>query len=326
MPVTKKTKKETSASKTLYTIKLEEEQRRCLKEYCNHHLWEPFTVDYAAFAFKHKPTKVNVVAYKSGKVVISGKGTEDFVINVLEAEITQDPRWGYESVLHPEWFEDHAGMDEAGKGDFFGPLVCATVIADGSVVQGWMDQGIKDSKKTTDARIFELEKIIRKTKGVVIQTAYCSLPKYNTLMGKPNANLNELLAWLHAKALENALKEKAVAWGMLDQFSKKNLVAKHLKKQDFDLRMQTKAEEDPVVAAASIIARATFVRQIEMLSDRYGEPLLKGASAQVKKQGRELVAKLGKEALGDFAKMHFKTAYEVLDLPVPKTRSFYDKK
>jgi len=81
---------------------------------------------------------------------------------------------------------------------------------------------------------------------------------------------------------------------------------------DFDLRMRTKAEEDPVVAAASIVARAEFVRIMNKLSERFGRPLLKGASAAVKDQGREIIERFGAKALGDFAKLHFRTAYEVV--------------
>ena len=82
--------------------------------------------------------------------------------------------------------------------------------------------------------------------------------------------------------------------------------------KDFDLKMRTKAEEDPVVAAASVVARAEFVRQMHALSQRFGEKLQKGASAAVKDQGAKIIAKFGVRALGDFAKLHFRTAYEVV--------------
>ena len=82
--------------------------------------------------------------------------------------------------------------------------------------------------------------------------------------------------------------------------------------------MQTKAEADPIVAAASIVARAAYIKQMRKLSEALGEPLLKGASAQVKAQGKRIVEKLGPEALGKFAKLHFKTAYEILGKPVPE--------
>ena len=301
---------------TLYTIELNDEQMKKLEHICDQRVWEYYAVDYARFAFKGTHEKVNIVAYDSGKLVIQGKGTEDFVRDTLEAEVTGEPRLGYEEFYNPDWFEPHAGLDEAGKGDLFGPLITCCVIADGGMVRDWIKEGIKDSKKMSDSSIIGIEKIIRKTQGAVIQTAYCGMNKYNQLMSKPRANLNRLMAWLHARALEDALKKKPVSWGLLDQFSKEPLVQKMVKNENFELRMRTKAEEDPIVAAASICARAEFIRQMESLSKKAGEPLRKGASAEVKKQAQKLISNLGPNALGDFAKLHFKTAREVLGLPM----------
>lgn len=302
--------------KTLYTLTLTEEQIAKLKKWCDRQLWEHYDVDYAHFGFKGD--KVNVVAYKSGKVVIQGKKTEDFVTFVIEAEITHDPRMGYEEAHHPEWFEAHAGMDESGKGDLFGPLVTTCVIADAGVARTWIDEGLKDSKRiTSDLAILTLEKKILRTEGVVVKTMFAGMEKYNELYHKFDSNLNKLLGWMHAKSLEEAFAKKQVPWGMLDQFSKKDLVSPHFKDEHFELRMQTKAEADPIVAAASIVARAAYIKQMRKLSEVLGEPLLKGASAKVKAQGKRIVEKLGPEALGKFAKLHFKTAYEILGKPVP---------
>lgn len=302
--------------KTLYTIKLDDEQMAQVKAWCDKHLWVFYEVDYARFAFKGDG--VNLVGYDSGKLVVQGKKTEDWVTYVLEAEITQNPLLGYDEVLNPQWFEPHAGLDESGKGDFFGPLVSACVIADKSMIDAWRNQGIQDSKRiTSDQAILKLDKIICQTKGVVVKRMCVRMEKYNELYHKFGNNLNKLLAWMHAKALEAALKERTVAWGMLDQFSKQPLVQNYYKNDDFDLRMETKAEADPVVAAASIVARAEYVRSMAKLSKLVGEKLLKGASAQVKAQGKKIVEQHGKEALGQYAKLHFRTAYEVLGLPVP---------
>ncbi len=303
--------------KTLYTIELSEQEISQLKTYLEKNTWEPYTVEHAAYAYKGD--RVNVVAYKSGKVVIQGKKTEDFVRYVIEGEITKMPQLGYEAILNPEWFEAHAGLDESGKGDLFGPVVSACVIADGPMVQSWLDAGLKDSKKiTSDAAILKLEKIIRSTNGVVIGLSFASMPKYNELYKKFNSNMNKLLAWLHAKALEEALRKKRVPWALLDQFSKQPLVQKYFKDDPIDLRMRTKAESDPVVAAASIIARATYIHQMQKLSQNFGEKLSKGVNAKVKEQAKAIVQKWGAEALGNYAKLHFRTSYEILGLPVPE--------
>jgi ribonuclease HIII len=313
-----------------YSLKLDDAQMEKLRGLLSGRGWEAFEVAYARYAFKG--ADCNVTAYESGKVVVAGKGTEEFVTMTLEPEITQAPKLGYDEVLHPDWFEAHAGLDESGKGDFFGSVVAATVIADRSAIEGWIKAGVKDSKKIADPQIIKLEELIRGTHGVVVETCQCGMPRYNELMARPRANLNSLLAWQHATALARALAGKRVPWGLLDQFSKQPLTQRELAKmgvKGFDLRMRTKAEEDPVVAAASVVARAAYVRQMHALSKVFGAKLQKGAGPLVKEQAFEIIRRFGARRLGDFAKLHFRTAYEVvvaagkldeLPLPEPKER------
>jgi ribonuclease HIII len=332
--MTPRLRDESDAPKKLasYTVKLDGPQLARLRGILEERGWTPFDVAYTHFAFKADHLKVNVSAYTSGKVVVAGKGTEDFVRDVIEPEVTGAARLGYDDVLHPEWFESHAGLDESGKGDFFGPVIAATVIADRPAIEAWIKAGVKDSKKIAEPQILKLDALIRGTRGAVVRTCFCGMPKYNELMARPGANLNRLLAWQHATALAQALAEKRVPWGLLDQFSEQPLTQRELARKgekDFDLKMRTKAEEDPVVAAASIVARAEFVRQMHALSQQCGEKLQKGAGAGVKEQGARIIARLGARALGNFAKLHFRTAYEVvaaagkldeLPLPEPKAR------
>lgn len=313
-----------------YTTKLDDTQMEKLRAICAARGFTPFEVAYTRFAFKSDPAKVNVSAYTSGKVVIAGKGTEEFVTMTLKPEVTGAAKLGYDEVLHPDWFESHAGLDESGKGDFFGPVIAATVIADKTAIEAWRKAGVQDSKKITEPRIIELDKLIRGTGGAVVRTCFCGMPKYNELMSRPGANLNRLLAWQHATALEQALVAKRVTWGLLDQFSEQPLVQRELAKKgvaEFELKMRTKAEEDPVVAAASVVARAEFVRQMHLLSKKFGAKLQKGAGPLVKQQAAEIIAKFGARALGEFAKLHFRTAYEVVsaagkldELPLPEPR------
>ena len=317
---------------SVYTLKLDDAEMEKLRALLEARGWTPFDVAYARFAFKADHAKANVTAYESGKVVVAGKGTEDFVRDVLEAEITGAPKLGYDEVLHPDWFEPHAGLDESGKGDFFGPVVAATVIADKPAIDAWLKAGVKDSKKLVDSQIVKLDELIRATPGVAVKTCACGMAKYNELMCRPHANLNRLLAWQHATALTQALDQKWVPRGLLDQFSETPLVQTELKKKNlknFELNMRTKAEEDPVVAAASVVARAEYVRAMKQLSRRFGEPLQKGANSKVKEQAAQIIQKFGASALRDFAKLHFRTAFEVvqaagklgeLPLPEPKPR------
>jgi ribonuclease HIII len=298
-----------------YTVKLDDAQMEKLRAICEARSFMPFEVAYTRFAYKADHLKINLAAYTSGKVVIAGKGTEDFVTNTLEPEVTGAAKLGYDEVLHPDWFESHAGLDESGKGDFFGPVIAATVIADRPAIDAWIQAGVKDSKKIAESQIIKLDQLIRETKGAVVRTCFCGMPKYNELMARPRANLNSLLAWQHATALEQALLAKRVPWGLLDQFTEQPLVQRELAKkkvEGFELRMRTKAEEDPVVAAASVVARAEFVRQMHALSKKFGAKLQKGAGPLVKEQANEIMVKFGARALGEFAKLHFRTAYEVV--------------
>ena len=313
-----------------YTARLDDAQMGKLHAICEARSFTPFEVAYTRFAYKADHLKINLAAYTSGKVVIAGKGTEDFVTNTLEPEVTGAAKLGYDEVLHPDWFELHAGLDESGKGDFFGPVIAATVIAGKSAIEAWRKAGVQDSKKIAEPQIIKLDKLIRGTHGAVVRTCFCGMPKYNDLMSRPGANLNRLLAWQHATALEQALKAKSAPWGLLDQFTKQPLVQRELAKKgvkDFDLRMRTKAEEDPVVAAASVVARAEFVRQVHALSKKFGAKLQKGAGPLVKEQANAIMAKFGTRALGEFAKLHFRTAYEVVkaagkldELPLPEPK------
>lgn len=306
---------------SLYTLALDERQIAALGEWCaGNSAFEATETPYSVFSFKAKSRGVNVVAYASGKVVVSGKGTEDFVRDVLEPQITGVARLGYDAVLNPEWFETHAGLDESGKGDLFGPVVSACVVAGKAAVEKWLAAGVRDSKQiASDKKIFELEKMIRGTAGTTVKTAFARIEKYNTLYPK-FGNLNALLGHLHFLALREALAEvrergaETPAWGLLDQFSKSPIVQRELARGgiDFDLRMRTKAESDPVVAAASIVARAAYVRELERIGERAGTRIPKGSGSDAKKAAREIFRKFGAERFGEFVKLHFKTASEAM--------------
>lgn len=304
---------------TLYTLPLTEAQIAKLGEFCeDNSAFEPTETPYTHFSYKSKSKHLNVAAYTSGKVVISGKGTEEFVVNILEPQITGTARLGYDDVHNPEWFELHAGLDESGKGDLFGPVVSSCVIAGKAAVEKWIAAGIRDSKQvSSDKKIFALEKIIRETPDVIVKTAFARIEKYNTLYPK-FGNLNAFLGHLHFLALKEALAQveeqgaEMPAWGLLDQFSKSPIVQRNLARNgiDFDLRMRTKAESDPVVAAASIVARATYVREIEKIEKLAGMPIPKGSGTEAKKTATEVFKKFGTARFAEFVKLHFKTAAE----------------
>lgn len=205
--------------------------------------------------------------------------------------------------------DGHIGVDESGKGDFFGPLVVAACYV-GPEHLAELD-GVKDSKKLTDAVAIRLAAKIKATcphSVVALGPA-----KYNELYKKFN-NLNSLLAWGHARAIENVLEVQPANLVISDQFAKGGMAVKRAlfeKGKAVEFRSMVRAEADLAVAAASILARAEFLHRLRRLSDEFGIDLPKGAT-NVIGTGKRFVVKHGVDALPQVAKMHFKTSGQVL--------------
>ena len=202
------------------------------------------------------------------------------------------------------------GTDESGKGDYFGPLVIAGVYADENIKRQLRSLGVDDSKKIKDSHIALLApkiKEICKHKVVVIGNE-----KYNELYSKIN-NLNKLLAWGHARVIENILEETDCNIALSDQFGSPELIENALMKKgkNITLEQRPKAEENVVVAAASILARNEFVNILSRMSRKYDLEFPKGVSQKTKDIGKEFIAKYGKENLNKVAKLHFKTTKEL---------------
>ena len=141
---------------TTYTAPLSNEQAAALRQLLNDSGFEFSPKPYTLF-FAQK-NKLSVAVYEKGpKVLLQGKGIEDFVTFELEPKVLREARLGYEEVHSPEMFEPHFGIDESGKGDFFGPLVIAGVYTDHSIARTFLENGIQDSKRIgSDARIRDL--------------------------------------------------------------------------------------------------------------------------------------------------------------------------
>jgi ribonuclease HIII len=204
------------------------------------------------------------------------------------------------------------GLDESGKGDYFGPLVIGAVYVDEQTEDKLIALGVRDSKLLTDKRMLAMAEDI---KALCPHFVVPIEPKrYNELYAKVQ-NLNRLLAWGHAWALENMLEKVSCDLAVVDKFGDESYLRKTLREKGRQITVvqQTHAEEDIAVAAASILARARFVQQIEQLSRRVGKTLSKGASdPSIVTIGRELVAEHGKEILAEIAKLHFKTTEMIL--------------
>jgi len=207
--------------------------------------------------------------------------------------------------------ESRVGIDEAGKGDYFGPLVIAAAGVEGHNEIELLTSGVGDSKLISDRSVIKIADKVKATcKYDVI--AICPT-KYNELYDKFR-NLNRLLAWGHARALENVLQKGNFKVAISDKFSMKDELRRALfeKGKNVDLRERHRAESDVAVAAASILARAEFLTSLDELSKRSGIKLPKGCSNAVFAPGREIIDKLGREQLGMYAKLHFKTTQYVI--------------
>ena len=270
---------------------------------------KPYTL-YAA-----QKGKLNLAVYTKGpKVLIQGKETEDFVRFHLEPEILEEAKLGYEEVLSPEKFAPHFGIDESGKGDFFGPLVVAGVYVDQAISRNLIDAGVQDSKRiTSDSRIRALAHVVRTMPGTVNSVISIGPERYNALQEKMG-NVNNLLGWGHARVIENLLELRPdCPRALSDQFANPRIIQRSLleKGRGIQLDQRTKAESDPAVAAASILARERFIDWLEAAGRRYGCVLPRGASAQVKAAAKSLAQTHGAPILRQLAKTHFKTAHEV---------------
>ncbi len=280
-------------------------------------------VDELGFTFSPKPytlffaqkNKLSAAVYEKGpKLLLQGKGIEEFVQFELEPKILGEAKLGYEELHSPEMFEPHFGIDESGKGDFFGPLVIAGVYVDRGIARALLDAGVQDSKRIgSDARIRGLADIIRKETHGLHETVAIGPERYNVLYEK-FGNLNSLLGWGHARVIENLLAKKPdCPRALSDKFADARVIERSLMQHGQKIKMEqrTKAESDLAVAAASILAREKFIDWLQTRGKTFGVKLGRGVSADVKTTARALVDTRGAEILRQVAKVHFKTAHEI---------------
>ena len=264
--------------------------------------------------FFAQKNKLSVAVYEKGpKVLVQGRGVEEFVQFELEPKILGEAKLGYEEVHSPEMFQPHFGVDESGKGDFFGPLVIAGVYVDPGIARKFLDAGVVDSKRIgSDARIRALADMIRESSLGLVETVLIGPAKYNELYEK-FGNLNRLLGWGHARVIENLLARKpGCPRSLSDQFADAGVIRASLLKhgRKIAIEQRPRAESDIAVAAASILAREAFINWLDRKSKELGLQLQRGVSSSVKESARKLVEMNGPGALREVAKVHFRTAHE----------------
>jgi ribonuclease HIII len=299
--------------KNSFTYVLSQPQQDLLSEILVGGNYLPLKMEHTKFAARTRD--VVVAMFNSGKCLVQGSGAEEFVTFILEPLVLQSVSLGYEETLNPELTSPHMGVDESGKGDFFGPLVIAAAYVDEALYPKMREMDVKDSKQiTSDNKALNLGRELRELLGKRFSLVKIGPRAYNRLYVKMR-NLNTLLAWAHARAIENLLEAvpdcpKAIS----DQFGRKDQVEKALMKKGraIELVQRHKAESDMAVAAASIIAREQFLRALKGMAFEHHVPMFKGVSQGVKESAAQLIKSKGPTILLDVAKCHFKTTDEVL--------------
>ena len=278
-------------------------------------------------------SRATVVLYGSGKCVVQGTAPAWDEIHAAASQITQtiggllkpketstlSPPGGAESSGDDS--EPHIGTDEAGKGDYFGPLVSAAVYVDGEVATKLRQLGVRDSKTLSDKRVRALAKEIRELADGKFVVTPINPRKYNELyeqFRREGKNLNSLLAWGHGRSIDNLLnassdKRVPAKYVIVDQFADKHYIEQRTKRAGIPIRQRHKAEADIAVAAASVLARDGFLQWLERMSERTQIPLPKGASPQVIEAAKQFVRRWGAKWLGEVAKLSFRTTKQVLE-------------
>lgn len=296
---------------TTFTTTLDPRLNQRLLAHLREQAFEITTPQYTHFSAKK--SGLICTLYQSGKLVVQGANTAEFVEFYLEPELLK--QFSFTHPLAEVDLTPHIGIDESGKGDFFGPLCIAGVFVKADQFAELQAMGVRDSKTLSDATIGKIAAKIKQR--CLYHIVKINPAKYNQIYTEFK-NLNTLLAWGHATTIEQLVMQSGCQDVLIDQFANERVVETALrrKKLKVNLTQRHRGEEDLAVAAASILARQTFVDGLEQLGKEVGIPLPKGASEATKQAALEVLRQHGIETLKNICKQHFKT----LDAILTKTK------
>ena len=319
---------EDSAKKqTTFTFELSNDQQELLLGLMVNGNFRKREVPYSLYSIEGE--KFNATLYakeKHGKrkLCVQGSGAQDFVEFQLEPSGIVPVALGYEKVLSPELFSAHAGSDESGKGDFFGPLVVCCAYTDERLSDEMIKLGVKDCKQMTDKAVLAVGAQLRALLGPSGYSVVKLGPAaYNRLYAKIK-NINRMLAWAHGTAIEELLEKRSGCDRVVvDQFAPTEATIRRALKtrgKAAKVEQRHKAESDIAVAAASVIARELFIRACQDMgrecfgeSDEAQEKIPLGSSdPRVRALAEEMVRKNGPVWLMNHCKAHFQTTDKVL--------------
>jgi ribonuclease HIII len=298
-------------------VKVGAERREALREALERSGAERREAKGSGEVWRYALDGATVTLWRTGTVRVTGKGERLEVLRRLVEEFAL-PDAVAESRLPPDLPRDApwAGVDESGKGDYFGPLVSAAVVVSPLVAAELATLGVQDSKRLSDKKVSRLAPQIRSLTEWAVTTL--DPPRYNELYAEAREQgmrLNQLLAWAHVRSLR-ALLDRGVrpAYAIVDQFADARVVETAAAGHTGELRIVQfpRAEADVAVAAASVLARQAFLQWLGEASDRIGVALPKGASDAVVAAARDIVERQGPDALAAVAKLHFATTGKVL--------------
>lgn len=318
------------AEKTTFTYELGEEEQNKLLLILSGGVYRSRQVPYSLMSVEGDGFNCTLYAKeKHGrrKCCIQGGRARDFVEFVLEPQVLGAASLGYEDVLDPKRNQPHGGSDESGKGDYFGPLVTACCYVDESLAEKLREAGVKDCKQMSDRAVLAAGAKIRSLLGpqryAVVKIGPAA---YNRLYAKIK-NINRLLAWAHGTCIESLLEKVPSCPRMVvDQFAPTEaVILRALKERGkrITVEQRHKAESDIAVAAASVVARELFLRDLVAALPDYGldaaneenpvGAIPKGSSdPRIRELAEKCVKANGPVWLMNHCKAHFQTTDKVL--------------
>ncbi|MCR5751022.1 MAG: ribonuclease HIII [Kiritimatiellae bacterium] len=313
--------------RTSFTYELSEDQQEILLGIMVNGNYRKREVPYSLYSVEGDHFNATLYAkekHGKRKLCVQGSKAEDFVLFVLEPNVLMSATLGYETTLNPELVSAHAGSDESGKGDYFGPLVVCCAYTDEALSAEMQKLGVRDCKQMSDKAVLtagaKLRSLLGPTGYAIVKLGPAA---YNRLYAKIR-NINRMLAWAHGTAIEELL-EKRPGCGrvVVDQFAPTEAtILRALKERGKKAKVEQrhKAESDIAVAAASVIAREIFLRDIAAMTDEVFGPPAEGrahvpagsSDPRVRGLAEEMVRAKGPTWLMNHVKAHFQTTDKVL--------------
>jgi len=274
--------------------------------------------EHKLIVFKTK--RFTVTIYRSNKVMIQGKDAYDEYLmwsGILGFEPMSKKDKPKQSKPHENWARLSAiGSDEVGTGDFYGPVVVCACYVDLDDFNKAKSLGVKDSKNIKDDQIKKVAPKLMET--FLHSVLVLDNEKYNGLVDQ-GYNMNKIKAYLHNHAIRKTIartKQNKVSV-IIDQFCTKKQYFDYLDNQPVwrHVQMIEKGESyHPAVAAASIIARYTFIKKMDAINDSLGIMLPYGAGPAVDLIGKRIGMEEGIDIFKKIAKINFKNMNKIKDL------------